>query len=81
MDVAGTAARLVASLVKNRKGDKESLQIHEHQSQKICIFQSAIYQATNISAFGFSLDPHICRINPWIELLQLLPGNPSTIEK
>lgn len=81
MDVAGTAARSVASLVKNREGDKESLQTHEHQSQKICIYQSAIYQVTNISAFGFSLGLHVCRTNPWIELLQSLPGNPSTKEK
>lgn len=81
MDVAGTAEQWAASLVRNRRWDKESLQTPEHQSRKICIYQSVFYQVAKISASEFSSDRHACRRNPWNELLQWLPANPAMRDK
>lgn len=70
MGVADTAGQLVASLVKNREEDKETLQTHEHHSQRIRISPPAIDQVARTSASESSSDPHACQNNPLIELLQ-----------
>lgn len=70
MGVADTAEQLVASLVQNRKVDKETLLTHEHHSLKICIYQPAIDQVARISASESSLDPHVYQSNLWTVLLQ-----------
>ena len=70
MDVADTARQLVVSLVKNREEDKETLQTHEHHSQRICIYPPTIDQVARTLASESSLDPHAYQKNPLIELLQ-----------
>lgn len=70
MGVAGTVARLVASLAQNQRVVEEILKTLEHHSLKIYIYQSAICQVDKILAFESFLDPHACQRNPWIELHQ-----------
>ena len=70
MGVAYTVEQLVASLVKIREEDKETLQTQELHSQRICIYPPTIDRVARTSASESSSDPHACQKNPLIELLQ-----------